>query len=242
MTVTSGRVLAVLPVVAAVGLLAVGCGSGGSGGTPKPSASATAADELAQLAAKTNRIDYTATYALTPKSGAPATVVFAHRTGKFRLDVTTSGSTDSLLSGPTGDSVIACRVAATTKVCYSAQSGDPRISTILDAGVNSLLTTGAAQLAATASSYHVERAGTTPRETGVPAGTCFQVAGPSSSASPSPSAAGTVASGTYCFATDGVLTKAEFTSGTLVLTKLDHAEPADSVFTPPATPTPLPSP
>lgn len=241
MTVTSGRVLAVLPVVAAVALLAAGCGSGGSGGTPSPSASATAADELAQLAAKTNRIDYTATYALTPKSGAPATVVFAHRTGKFRLDVTTSGTTDSLLSGQTGDSVIACRVDGATKVCYAAQSGDPRISTILDAGVNSLLTTGAAQLAATAGSYRVERAGTTARGVGVPAGTCFRVEAPTPSPSPSP-APGAVASGTYCFATDGALTKAEFASGTLVLTKLDRAEPADSVFTPPAAPTPLPSP
>src|SRR5205085_12245751 len=50
--------------------------------------------------------------------------------------------------------------------------------------------------------------------------------------------AGGAAPGTYCFSTDGVLTRAQFRSNVLQLTSLAGA-PTDAYFTLPATPLPL---
>lgn len=231
-----------LAALAALTLTTCSGSGGGATGTATPTATAPptaspaagAADELATRAAAGLAATYTATYRLAAP-GKPVVDVRIYRDpARYRVDLVTGPSTAILIGTDTAS--YSCQVAGAKRTCFQVATGGQPLPTLFDPGVQHLVTDYLAALSRDRGGYQVARAGTTAAgAAGVPAGQCFTVA-PLAAAQPP-----VVPAGRYCLSENGVPTQAGFPSGALTLQAV-AGPPAATLFAPPASPTPLPSP
>lgn len=246
MTGAAAALGAVLTTVLSAGLLA------GCSGSPSPAARATgaasetsvatpsasprpdAAARLIAVARVAARASYGATYALrTDVTGAaPSVVVVGIARPAARVALSGHGATALFIINRRGR--FACERDRGRTACYRLADRGGRLPTYLDPGVEHVFLDYPHALAAWPGDYRVRGAPPTTAAPGVPAGDCFVVTARHRHPH------GSVASGTYCYAPDGVLTAALFRSGRLVLTKVGGPPPVAAV-TPPASATPLPT-
>lgn len=236
------RLLAVATLTAGLtaGLAACSGGSDdGADGTPSPapssaapSTSSAASSPGAEAAAAAGRAKaglghaaWSARYTLRPTSGAEARVVVALRGTDLKLELTRAGATSVLITTGTGS--VSCQVAATTTCLKVAGPGQP-VPELFDPGLQRVFTDDLTGLA-DGRGGPVAAAAPVAATGSLPAADCYAVAGDSG-----------VDAGTYCLSADGVVRRATFASGTLDLAALGAA-PAATVFTPPASPQPLPT-
>jgi hypothetical protein len=241
------RSFAIVAALVAGGCCVAGCGGSSDGGraagtsastsaptsvSPSPSA-ADPSDQLAAIARKAAGASYSAGYAVTSSaSDAPRRVDVAVTPRASRIVLTVGTERVLYLSNPRGQ--YACRLPATgTPACYRLGASGHPLAGVLDPGIAHLFADYPRALASGAGGYDVEPA--PPVTTAAGSSACYAVSG-----GPSPGA-GSVSAGTYCWSAAGVLTSATFASGRLRLTTLGPPPPA-SELTPPASPTPLPTP
>jgi hypothetical protein len=207
------------------------CSGGDDAGprrTTSPSATVTAPEEvLTGLATKGVTALFTGTYTLDsvdPKQ-ADAKVTIYRLDSSYRVDVARKGATSILMT--TKDGLVSCQVQASRRTCLLVGDAAKPPPKLFDPGLQRLFTTDLSALAG-GQGITVTAAGVLPAAGSIATATCFRVAGTG------------VDPGEYCLTDSGILRRAQFPSGTLELTALAGA-PAASAFTPPATPTPLPS-
>jgi hypothetical protein len=244
------RLLPALGLAVAVCVIA-GCGGSSGGGraagTSAPTSASTSVStsvstspapadpstQLAAIARKAAGASYSASYAVTSSaSGAPRRVEVAVTPTASRIVLAVGTGRVLYLSNPRGQ--YACRLPATgAPACYRLGATGQRLVGVLDPGIAHLFADYPRALASGAGGYDVAPA--PPVTTAAGSSACYAVSG-----GPSP-AAGSVSAGTYCWSRAGVLTSATFASGQLRLTTVGPPPPA-SELTPPASPTPLPTP
>jgi hypothetical protein len=226
LTAALAAVVLALPALAA-------CSGGDDAGprrttSPSPSATVTPPEEvLTGLATKGVTALFTGTYTLDsvdPKQ-ADAKVTIYRLDSSYRVDVARKGATSILMT--TKDGLVSCQVQAGRRTCLLVGDSSKPPPKLFDPGLQRLFTTDLGALAS-GQGITVTPAGVLPAAGSIGTATCFRVAGTG------------VDPGEYCLTDAGILRRAQFPSGTLELTALAGA-PAASAFTPPATPTPLPS-
>ena len=182
---------------------------------------------LSELATMGIAAQFTGSYtldSLDPKQ-PDATVTIHRLASSYRVDVQRRGATSILMT--TTDGLVSCQVQAARRTCLLLGPVGEAPPKLFDPGLQRLFTTDLAALVR-GEGLTVTPAGTLPAAGSLAGATCFQVAGTG------------VDPGEYCLTDAGILRKAQFPSGTLELTALS-GPPGAEVFTPPATPTPLPS-
>ena len=235
-----GRWRSLTVVILLMSLSLAGCFAGDddvSSGTTSPAASrsdtgsaaeATPADQqLSALAAKGVAAQFTGKYALDSNDPAEpdATVTIYRLASSYRVDVIRGEATSILMTAT--DGVVSCQVEVGRRTCLLVAAAGQQPPELFDPRLQRLFTTNLSALAAGAGAT-VTAAGSLPATGPMEAASCFQAAG------------GAAEPGKYCLTAAGILRAAEFPSGVLELTELS-GPPAADVFTPPATPTPLPS-
>ena len=231
-------------VVLAVATVLSGCDSGGSGGppetpsvTPPPVATTTPpspADQLRARARALGRTPFHATYrARRTHPLSAATLVVDHTARSVRVDVTTGGTTATLIVTPHAS--YACSRSRHDRACFRvARAGQP-VRAPFNLAPQTVFTTDVTQLASHTARYRVASAGRRAATASVPAATCFSVH--RRQVTREPRAPG----GTYCFADSGVLTSVTYSSGsTLKMRSVRLTAPAHTRFHPYASATPLP--
>ncbi|WP_412540925.1 hypothetical protein R8Z50_34970 [Longispora sp. K20-0274] len=203
------------------------------GPPPKPGASATRSvapqeprAQLAGLVAAALDHRYTASYTYTPKGGPARKVDVALGVdGTWRIDIPNGalGGTANISMVGTKDAVHQCGVAPAPGTASPAPATPGPVTCVklaapvpakYDVRVQHLFTDWLAPLTSRSAALSVATA-----KFDAP-GSCFSVE------STSASIAAPVDPGTYCFATDGVLTGARISAGTLVLLGAAAAPPA----------------
>lgn len=226
-----------LVVLLLPGLAACSAGDDGKAADRTPAATRSTATStptptppeqvLSALAAEGVAAQFTGTYTLDsidPKQD-DATVTIHRLASSYRVDVTRGGATSILLT--TTEGLVSCQVQAGQRTCLLVGPVGEPPPTLFDPGLQRLFTSDLAALVR-GDGLTVTPAGALPAAGPIASATCFAVAGTG------------VDPGEYCLTEAGILRKAQFPSGTLELTELAGPPDAD-VFTPPATPTPLPS-
>ena len=200
----------------------------GSTATSSPTPTPTPPGQvLSGLAVQGVTAQFTGTYALDsldPKQ-PDATVTIYRLASSYRVDVLRGKATSILLT--TTEGLVSCQVQGSQRTCLLLGPVGQPPPQLFDPGLQRLFTTDLAALVR-GDGLTVIPAGTLPAAGAIASATCFTVAGTG------------VDPGEYCLTDTGILRKAQFPSGTLELTKLS-GPPDANVFTPPATPTPLPS-
>jgi hypothetical protein len=250
----STRTLSRATAVLACGLLLAATTA--CGGDDEP----TAADQLADRAAKGLTASYTASYTLSSSTATPTTsasptatatvskpgaglVLVARTPDALRLDVTTA--TGVATSIRTAESTIACQspTGGKTPTCLTVAGAGAAPPAAFDPGLRRLFDDTLRAFSEDTDTFTVTEAPGV-SAAGVDAA-CFTVApvAPVESQEPGASASATaaVAAGTYCLSEDGVPVQATFASGTATLTTLRNETVGPDTFVPPATPTALPN-
>lgn len=227
-----------LALTAALALaLTTGCGGAAqvapspspapSTSAPAPTPTRSAAQALAALAAPALAAGWTATYRLQPSgSGQPATVTMFRVDNRFRIDIAEPSATTLFMTA--GDGYVSCRVEGSARTCLLVGPLDKPVPKVFDPGLQRIVTSNLATLADGAAGLTVTRTATLPEDGELPAAECFEVAG-----------AG-VDAGEYCLTATGLPRRVTYPTGTLDLIAVGDI-PNPQVFTPPVTPTPVPT-
>jgi hypothetical protein len=217
-------------------LLAVGlaaCGGGSS--APSGSGPSSTAEQLTHLAGSATQAQYTASYVFHQQSpDSTAAVKVWHAPKQLRVDVTAGSTTATLIV--TDATTYSCSVTAKKRTCFTVGVAGRPAQTPFNVGPATLFTADLDNLAAHGTTYTVRGAGVEAAAADVPAATCFAVA--PGLLTPQPQ----VKPGTYCLADVGLLTSVTYANGNSAhLTTVQQAPPTARVFTPYASPSPLPS-
>ncbi|MDX6275469.1 MAG: hypothetical protein QOJ92_2679 [Frankiales bacterium] len=215
-------------------LLAAGCADSKPRAvqTPTPTPSETAppipaATALGQLASLGAAASYSATYVVTGSSPGTARI-FRTRNG-FRFELTTGKPGNRrkavLIRTPSGS--VSCTIAPTPMTCLLVALGNKPVPPLFDAGLQHVFSDYLVVLSKPSTAVRVSAAvAESPQD-----GACFRVA---------PTKAPlVVATGTYCIAPDGVVTRVIYPSGQVVLSSRGPA-PRAANFVPPVKPIRLP--
>ncbi|HTC70091.1 MAG TPA: hypothetical protein VK662_11020 [Acidothermaceae bacterium] len=216
-------------------LAASGCTSHHSNASPSSGPAVVApspAAALATVAQLARDANYTATYRADSSDSPPRsnTIIVFRTSTQTRLDVTGAAGHVLIQVDPTG--TYTCNLPTSgTPSCLTLAGPGQAVPPSLDPEGQALFTTTLDVLAQD-NDLTVASEAPIAATNGLPAANCYAVI-----AAP----AGGVSPGTYCFTGSGILTRVQFRSSILQLTKL-AAAPVDSDFTLPATPLPLGTP
>jgi hypothetical protein len=226
------RPVRIRPLAAALaGLLLLPACDGDSAKPSPQDPQAADRGRLAVLAQATANGAYDATYefvqAQTSKTGK---IRIRQNPPQYRIDVISAKDEASYFALSTG--VVSCSRKATKKTCFLVAKPGEEVPALFDPGVQRLFQDAVQDLASHPTDYSVAAIhpetppSATPAPDGVPAGECFFVER-LSTPTPGTTAAG-FEDGTYCFAEQGLATRIEVASGTLVLTAVRAAPDAKS--------------
>lgn len=190
--------------LACLGALLAGCAGQGPSTTP--------AQALAAKARSAARATYAARYDDRTAAGDATLTVSKLRNG-VRVDVLTSGVTAVYIGTDSG--TVSCRLAVTSRLCFTPSVVDP--------GIERFFTTYPQQLADHIADFTVRRQGP-----------CFAVRPRTGAPTP------TLVAGTYCFDQSGLASVRETNGNVLTREKVLPA-PRPSILTPPVSPQPVPS-
>lgn len=196
--------------------------------TPSPSGPTGPQADLAALAKVGVTASWTGTFSFTPSNPltAPSTVRIYKKAADYRIDIASSNATTLFMTTPQG--YVSCQLGSTSRICLLVGPLNKPIPNVFDPGLQRIITTDMSTLASAPAGVTVEASGSMASEPGLPTAQCFQVSG------------GTLDPGGYCLTDAGVPRLVTYPTGTLALTSLSGA-PGGQVFTPPASPTPVPT-
>jgi len=198
-----------------------------SSSAPAPTPTRSATEALAALAGPALSASWTATYRLQPTaSGKPATVTVFRIDKRFRIDIEESSATTLFMTAR--DGYVSCRVEDSARTCLLVGPLDKPVPKVFDPGLQRIVTSNLAALAGGAAGLTVTRTATLPEDGTLPGAECFEVSGEG------------VDAGEYCLTATGLPRRVTYPTGTLELTAVG-SPPNPQVFTPPVTPTPVPT-
>jgi hypothetical protein len=194
---------------------------------PAPTPTRSATEALAALAGQALAASWTATYRLQPSgSGQPATVTMFRVEDRFRIDIEEPSATTLFMTA--SDGYVSCRVEDSARTCLLVGPLDKPVPKVFDPGLQRIVTSNLAALAGGGTGLTVTRTTALPEDGTLPSAECFDVSG-----------AG-VDAGEYCLTATGLPRRVTYPTGTLDLTAVG-SPPNPQVFTPPVTPTPVPT-
>lgn len=187
--------------------------------------------QLAGLLPTARSAAYVARYRLVTSGRPGIALVYRYRNGLgIRIDITERGGTAIFIRSPSGP--YACSILRRRSTCFRPKRRGAALPSILDPELENVFGAYLTGLATRPDEYRIGAAGTSPASPRVPGGTCFSITG----TTPRP----LVTAGTYCFATDGLVTKVVYPDGDYLQLIATGPPPTARVFRPPASPTPLP--
>jgi hypothetical protein len=167
---------------------------------------------------------FAARYELVSGGQPPVTVDVASTPTAYSIKITGAGSTSLFLVNAKGS--YSCEIMAKTS-CYLVAKPGQAVPAALDPTLEKVFRGYLHELAENSNDYHLGSGGPgTPASSGVPAGACFTAERKGAAT------ARTVSKGTYCWSSDGLLTKYVSRTGTLTLVSTGPAPDPASIVPP----------